>query len=244
MRAYFDETGHSSAGNFVGLGGLVGFPLAWDGFDKAWKSALVEHGVPHFHAREFAHSVGPFAGWKGEEDRRRKLLEQLMAAVRVAKLAVVGAVVDVDAAGQLPAELRSRMRDPYYHCFQTVARGAAIQAMHEPEGCTVDMVFATQGEYASGAKALWDVMKGFIDYRARMGELRFGEPTQEPGLQGADWLAYETNLEFGRLLGKKQRSQRWPFREFWKLSGNVPPMLRFFDAAELQAIYSGPAQGA
>lgn len=40
-------------------------------FGYDWKLFLAKHNVPHFHMKEFAHSVGAFTTWKGKEGTRR-----------------------------------------------------------------------------------------------------------------------------------------------------------------------------
>lgn len=50
----------------------------WKQLDSKWASVLAEEHLEYFHMKEFAPSVGQFAkGWKKNEQRRRKLIQQL-----------------------------------------------------------------------------------------------------------------------------------------------------------------------
>ncbi len=46
----------------------------WIEWDIEWQELLKAYDVPYLHMREFAHSVGPFAKWKGDERIRRAFL--------------------------------------------------------------------------------------------------------------------------------------------------------------------------
>src|SRR5258707_733544 len=63
----------------AGWAAPVGF---WDQAEIDWTLALAKFDVPYFHMREFAHSIGPFAKWKGKEGTRRRFLETLAEIIR------------------------------------------------------------------------------------------------------------------------------------------------------------------
>lgn len=234
--AYFDETGHSSEGEFVGIAGFVASRDDWQVFLPRWTAVLERERVPHFHAREFSHSVGAFRAWKDDEKRRRRFLAALMDIIRAAKPTPVGAITDASAVRQLPGFVRARIKDPYYHCFQTAARGAAIVAMFEPPEVQVDVVLAETDGRRGDVAEIWALLPGAIDHGQRLGVLKLATPLNEPRLQAADFLAYEMNLEFERISGRKARSQRWPLKQFLEIAGPAP-MLRYFDGPLLTQIY-------
>jgi hypothetical protein len=233
---FFDETGHSSEGEFVGLAGLVAPRRSWDAFEPTWTNILRAEWLPEFHARQFAHSTGPFASWKGDEPRRRALLGKLVDVIRAVKPTPVAAITDARAIRTMPEIIRSRIKDPYCHCFQTVARGAAICAMFEPGDVKVDIVLADMPERRGDAQKIWDLLPTAIDHGARLADLELSTPLKEPRLQAADLLAYEWNLEVERVSGRKKRSQRWAIRQLLDMAGSAH-MMRYFGAAELKKIY-------
>lgn len=65
--AYFDA---SRGDGITVVAGWLGTTLAWESFDVNWKILLAQYDVPYFHMREFAHSVGAFKGWKGQDGMR------------------------------------------------------------------------------------------------------------------------------------------------------------------------------
>jgi hypothetical protein len=235
--AYFDETGHSSYGEFVGMAGFVASRRDWELFPTRWAAVLKAEQVPHFHAREFSHSVGAFRAWKKDEPRRRRFLESLLSVIRTVNPTPVGAIVDNAALRSLPDLIRSRIKDPYCHCFQTVSRGAAIVTLSECPEATVDIVVADTPERRGDVTAIWELLPTAMDHGKRLGDLSLATPLSQLQLQAADFLAYEMNLEFERILERKVRKQRWPMKQFLRIAG-IAPLLRYFDGPELQRLYT------
>lgn len=65
--------------------GLVVRVTRWQRFEREWQGVLDDYRVPYFHMREYAHSRGPFASWKGDEERRAAFCGQL---IKVTKRAI------------------------------------------------------------------------------------------------------------------------------------------------------------
>jgi len=70
LTAYFDES-HDDRFHMTFVCGWAANANQWKEFEYGWKLFLAKNDVPYFHMREFAHSVGPFAKWKGKEGTRR-----------------------------------------------------------------------------------------------------------------------------------------------------------------------------
>src|SRR5207302_8550496 len=51
-------------------------------FEAAWRAVLADFSVPYLHMKEFAHSVGAFAEWKGNESRRASFLGSLVGVMK------------------------------------------------------------------------------------------------------------------------------------------------------------------
>jgi hypothetical protein len=64
--AYYDESGSPDAHSVV-VAGFVASDDQWKEFERNWNESLHQFGISHFHAVEFAQSVGEFAKWKGHE---------------------------------------------------------------------------------------------------------------------------------------------------------------------------------
>jgi hypothetical protein len=98
LSAYFDETGHSKGDKhrFVGMAGLVAPADRWEPFESEWTRALAHFGIPYFHMREFAHSVGVFKDWKGKEDKRRELYGLLMRIIATKQGLPIGSIIPME----------------------------------------------------------------------------------------------------------------------------------------------------
>jgi hypothetical protein len=76
--AYFDASGDAARGPILVVSGFLASAKAWRTFERAWAQALRQEGVTYFHMKEFAHSVGEFTTWKGDELRRKRLITTLI----------------------------------------------------------------------------------------------------------------------------------------------------------------------
>jgi len=208
---FFDESGHSSSTEFFALAAFVADDSDWAKFDQQWRTALVRHGAPYLHMREFAQRVEAFKGWT--EDQRRGLLGDCVAAINSIRAIAVGAATSVEDFRGLDAEGRSTFQDPFFYCFQEVVRGVALCALFEPEAHKVEMVFSQQDQFSPMARKLWNAMADYIDVKARMGSLEFQDMRAIPGLQAADLLAYEFRRFYQLRKTKPGNPARWAFKE-------------------------------
>jgi hypothetical protein len=79
--AYFDGSGSSDTASFV-VAGFVAPAEQWIEFERNWNDCLKTFGVSTLHMRNYAHSRGEFAQWKGKTNLRRRFLERLINIVR------------------------------------------------------------------------------------------------------------------------------------------------------------------
>lgn len=79
---YFDESGTHGGSKALVVSGYVASSEQWLRFDAAWKEALADEGLTHFHMKDFAHSKKEFEPWKGDEGRRRQFIERLIRIIR------------------------------------------------------------------------------------------------------------------------------------------------------------------
>lgn len=85
LTCYFDAS-YDSPISITVVSGWVASSAAWEQFDADWRILLAQYDIPYFHMREFAHSVGPFAGWKGEEIKRANFLRKAVDIIRACAL--------------------------------------------------------------------------------------------------------------------------------------------------------------
>lgn len=127
--SYADEAGHSidPNRNSLCLAGLLATESAWTVFDQEWRSACAEEGLTEpFHMMDFAALKGQFKGWS--EERRRRLLAKLIAAIRNAKVIPIGSVVSVKDFNSFDPRLRAKLRDPHFMAFQPLTYNIAVAA--------------------------------------------------------------------------------------------------------------------
>lgn len=208
---FLDESGHSSATEFLALAAFVADDTDWAAFDRLWREALRDTQAPYLHMREFAHGTGAFEGWT--EERRRALLGGCVKAIKSIPAAAVGAAMSIADFDALEHEVRSAFRDPFFCCFQEVVRGVAIRAVLAPADVQVRMVFSQQDEFGASARQLWSVMAKTIDVGHRMGSLEFADMRKVPALQAADLLAYEFRHHYHLRKARPKLAPRWAFRE-------------------------------
>ncbi len=220
LTAFFDETGHADDPvlNFTGMAGFVAPYGKWLNFEDQWRDTLKNAGLSEpFHMKEFAHSTGQFKSWKGREDKRRLLLGRLIEIIRETNATPIGAAVHLHAFKTLTATQQSEFRVPYYLCFQTCTRGAAIEAVFEDFSERVAMVYAFNEEYGTanaqnGAEALWHAIKKYVtldcDMGSRMGSYASSTPGEMLPLQAADLFAYELCHEFENRIKRPADKMR------------------------------------
>ena len=245
LTAYFDETGHADDPvlNFAGMAGFVAPRGRWLNFDDQWNDTLSNAGLSDpFHMKEFAHSTGQFKSWKKCEDKRRQLLSRLVEIVRETKATPIGAAVSLRAFETLTPTQQSEFRDPYYICFQTCTRGAAIETVFEEPSEKVAMVYAFNEEYGTanahnGAEALWHAMKKYVtldcNMGSRMGSYESSTPADASPLQAADLFAYELCHEFENRIKRPCDKMRWGLRQILRMCTIPIPQIILFDRKEL-----------
>lgn len=243
LEGYFDESGHADdpEANVVGMAGFVAPLGAWTNFEDQWKNALTVAGLKDsFHMKDFAHSQGQFTSWKGDEKKRRLFFRRLIEIIAETKATPIGAAVLLSSFASLTPTQQSQFVDPYYICFQTCTRGAAIKATFEEQKEKVSMTYAIQEEYGTNkegrAEQLWGAMKtnvSFANIRGRMGSYGSGKPSEVVQLQAADLFAYELCHEFENHVKRPNNTMRWGLRKILKMYRTPIPFIRMFDREEL-----------
>lgn len=248
LTAFFDESGHAGDPN-VNVVGMAGFvaPLAeWINFNERWKDILTVAGIlGPFHMKDFVHSKGEFKSWKGDEGKRKLLLRRLIEIITETNATPIGSAVLLRDFASLTPEQRSQFLDPYYICFQTCTRGAAIKATFEEQDESVSMVYAFQEEFGANkdgrARQLWDTMKhsvSFANIGQRMESYASDNPADKLPLQAADLFAYELCHEFENHVKRPNDKMRWGLRQILKMYRTPIPFIRMFDRKELLRLVS------
>ncbi len=175
--------------------------------------------------KDYAHSRGQFADWKGEEAKRSWLMQCLTLIVRVRALASFGSILPLDDYRKVNQEfmLEEEFGGPYPLCASCSASGVFEWAnITSRDKDKIRFVF--EGG-AKNSGALLERMK-------RENILpTFGKKTEFPALQAADLLAWE-HLKTYRQFRQGTLTQ---FRKSMAaLMGGLPNYSGIFDADSLQ----------
>jgi hypothetical protein len=83
--AYFDASGHPDDTSVFTVAGFVADATQWTEFERNWNEILTrpDFQVSALHMKDFCHSTGDFAGWKGDERRRRNFLSALIGTIKL-----------------------------------------------------------------------------------------------------------------------------------------------------------------
>jgi hypothetical protein len=223
-----DESGHSAdpKRNSLCLAGLLAREDAWKVFDADWRTACDEEGLTEpFHMMRFAPRKGQFEGWS--EERRRRLLGKLIAAITKARAIPIGSVVILRGADAVPERVQKRNRDAHFIAFQPLTYNIAVAtSMMDPfdKGPgPVTMVYAHHPEHSSGlagTEKLWEALRQYNPIVSLFMQSYVSETPQDcTPLQAADLWAYELGHHFERIR-PLAREPRWPFRQFVGLGLN------------------------
>lgn len=222
LTAYCDETGSYEDPNirFVGMAGLLATSANWEWFESEWKIVLAAYALPYFHMKDFAHSRLAFEGWKGQEEKRRSLLSDLMACIRGAYALPFGTTIPMEPFRKYPLEAQTIIGNhPYQLAF--IGCNVILADMMAPArtyGEKIATVFAEQTQFQNLAlKAHATVQEWHPS-----GDL-FHSPVFRPmrelvPLQAADLVAYEAYKEADRRRYRPHDAPRWGWTELIEIS--------------------------
>jgi hypothetical protein len=225
-----DASGKEDNQPALAVAGFVSSATDWEEFTIRWKGRLEADGIAYFRAADFAQSVKEFAHLKGDEQRRRRLSRDLMDILKTYVYRKFGCIVVCkDFKGAVGQDINSVFfPNAYVLAGIATAADVSIWARREQLKTPYRIVFE-DGDEGKGALV------------ERMVTTGLGAPTFEPKrdkldangnlvpgfvpLQAADWLAYETFLDFKAARGfSKPRPIRWAAEEFSKMVGGVDIM--------------------
>ncbi len=166
------------------VAGCVSTEDRWLQFEGDWNSTLHTFGVSRFHMKEFAHSVGEFSGWKGNEGKRKAFLKRLIKAIRthVAKSFSVSLLLEKYREVNDRYELRERGGVPYVLCTGTAIEKVSRWLGDDTARNQVRFVFEN-GDKDKGILIEWMEKHGYS-------KPNFESKSVVP-LQAADLIAWE-----------------------------------------------------
>lgn len=142
LTLYADASGKKEDKLLV-VGGFISTGEKWKLFETEWNLVLREVGIEYFHMVEFAHSTKQFKyGWKGNEPKRKELLDRLIniiadrAEFGVGAGVLAGVYREVDSIYQLHERF-----NPYPLCGVTCVDQAVQFGDRQYNGSPIEFVF-------------------------------------------------------------------------------------------------------
>jgi hypothetical protein len=190
--AYFDESGTHGDSAALVVSGYVASAEQWLNFDGAWKEALADEGLTHFHMKDFAHSKKEFASWKGDEERRKRFLERLIDIIRQNVSKGFSNAVILQGYREINSKYRFQeyVGKPYAFCARICL--ADVDAWKEQHGYQ-DPILNVFEDGANDKSALVALV-GRDKYTAPT----FGQKREHTPLQAADFVAWENLKVFNQ----------------------------------------------
>lgn len=236
MTSYFDASGGSDQ-IVVSPAAVVASPEIWEEFDRRWSSSLASFKVTALHMKEFAHSKGEFEGWKCDQPKRRRFLNEMLWIIEdlVEYTAACGVRIDDYRYTDKYFKMSEFMR-PYtigsLTCASRIVLWAEERGHHKDD---LIWVFEKDDQDQSDLRKHWDVAYPEANVSPIFCKKKDTYPDKNKcshirPFEAADLIAYE-NLQVHRLLGEKQgetiymdelrrpmqRMKSWPGAEFWSV---------------------------
>jgi hypothetical protein len=215
FQAFFDAGGDPNDARIrvLSMAGWVAPENRWRQLERAWIQVCKREGVNGLHMREFAHSTGEYAHWKGDEQRRARFLGDLAKVIHTYTNRDFSQTFFLDGYRAVDAqfEFHERVGHPYALCaLRCISQVRDWMNKHPHD----DIMFVFEKGDAHQAELI-DLLKRdevdlWIDplFMEKRWTTAAGEIKTVPALECADFSAYEhhktiTDLRLkGKLKGR------------------------------------------
>ena len=216
LKFYLDESGKlgDPQHTATAVAGAIGRLDQWDKFEPEWMRVLNEFYVGEFHMKYLAHKKMDFDGW--DEGQRIRFFQALSPVMDRYILKPIGAVLAHQHFTSLPGEIQRSWGDPYLICFEYAVRWALQTAADLYPDEEIEIIYDEQPNYPeSWVNNIYLRCKRYLSEGHRVISCAPAESERVPGLQMADWVAYELRkLHEHALAGKNViDDMRWPMAE-------------------------------
>ena len=228
--AYFDA---GRQGRVFYIAGYVGFSNDWTVFNRKWREMLRANDLPYFHMTDYVARQDHYKGWS--EPKRLAVMKHIVALASGTARFGMDATFLLDDYERLPNEDYELLPDPYGLCL-TACIGKTARTLHR-RGIRddVEYVFESgdpgQGTTKRDLEELFAIPAKRKEFSFR--SLRFAGKAEFPGLQLADFFAFEAGRYVPRALGWNSSPERRCFRAL--LEGNDHYTM-LFDFDELKKL--------
>ena len=219
---YFDASGSPDDVRTAAIvvAGFLAAGEQWIELDRNWKDTLSCFQVSSLHMREFAHSAGQYARWKGDEGKRRRFLSALISIIRTRVRHSFVSAVMLESYRRLDEKyVLSECIKPYSIAACTCIRKVRAWAdkWHVPQN-EIAYFFedgdADKGDFMAHAKRSFGFTPSFLPKHSSV------------AFQAADLLAYEhllVNTKIYKCAPERLawNDLRYPLKELDKVPNGV-----------------------
>jgi hypothetical protein len=237
LRAFFDASKTFPQKNSfpsLAVGGFVGKAEAWTKFQKQWREVRQKSGIEFFQTTEFMAGIPPYHTW--DERKKRAILSKMFSLIRLMDFGVIAAIskVEYDA---LDRPTKDRFHDnPYLWCASYCLGLAARRLKKEGINESVMYVFESgdQGEpqFKHAMHRLLKSSERFKD-EYQIHSIIPGLKRQFPGLDSADFLAWEAAQYCSITAGISSYSPRLNMQTIWQV---IPIESCYMDRASIESL--------
>jgi hypothetical protein len=230
LRAYLDAGYSQKEPRVFYMGGYLARWERWVPFNKKWRAFLRKNNLAFFRMTDYETRQAPYRSWS--EERRLAVIKRVTFLIKeTADLGVAAAITLPDYEALTPADQRL-IGDAYgicaSACIAKVARALRNAEVEEPVNYVFELGDKGQGAVSVALNEL------FADPRRRakflVRSISFEGKEDWPGLQIADFMAYETGKHVPRKIGLESRAMR---KSLESVLESVPHYGVLFDANQL-----------
>jgi hypothetical protein len=230
LTAAFDVSQDQPHKRFLVMAGFVSSAEEWKHFDVEWRKRLAEDGLSYFHMHSFAHSINQFDGWRNQENRRRRLLSDLLDIVAGHAYHKFGCAIQADAFAALESGPRENFAETAIAAAAKFLVGFVMRWRdHERYQQRHPEFVFEDGDADKGTlmEAVKKVSGSYPIFRPKKDDPDKGIEAFTP-LQASDILAYEIKKitdTIEQVLPEGFRF-RFPYEQLSKIAGE-PRILNF-----------------
>lgn len=223
LTGYFDESGTHEQATVTTVAGFISTPERWEQFNEAWKGVLKLFGLSAFHMNECAHFVGEYAQFKNDEPGRRLLLTALAAVIqRTCLYGCAASVIRKDHAAintsglvtvslSFPTHVEStehavlgnRLGSAYSIAAKVCMALGELWMKANDQVPPLDVLFESGCEFSRQFTRELETDERPHEVLNQFGAIAFDTRHRFPGLQAADFLAYEQCKYFTDCLKRE-----------------------------------------
>ena len=195
----------SADANVTVVAGYISKTEQWIDFQSQWLDWLHRFGVGTFHMREFAHSVGEYKAWKGQNQKRREFLEGLICIIRAQTFrSFAGSILTADFNAVIASNpsMIQLFGNEFTLCSRACGRDIRIWARTEFPSTTIEYMFE-DGDVGKGKLTEIMIRDGFPPpvFRPKKSQ----KDTVFTPFEAADFAAWEVR----KALGQVEAGAEW-----------------------------------